>query len=96
MGAESLFRKYLQHLINYVCQVLNTASDVASRSNKHFYTVCNILKNTGVGELNKIKTNWRIFKRKLLQIFSLISRNFATRIINLSDNVTRRSTSFIA
>lgn len=49
MGAELLLQKYLNHLITYVSQVLNTATEIACRSNKHFYAVSNILKCNGIG-----------------------------------------------
>ncbi len=51
VGAESLLQKYLKHLNKYISQVLNTATDIACRSSKHFCTVSNILKCNGIGIL---------------------------------------------
>lgn len=65
IGAESLLQKYLEHLVKYVSQVLNTASEVASRTTKHFYAACNILKCNGLGKCGPL----RVSKKKRTNSF---------------------------
>lgn len=95
MGAESLLHKYLQHLIKYASQVLRTASEIGSRSSKHFYIVSNVLKCTGVGKW----CDGGEFSEKLKRGFLIVRpfcRSVTAGVVDLFGDAARRDAAFVA